>query len=433
MLLYRAINKVDEENINKGCGIKASTQGTKQTCLQSVSSHVANGSNPNRKDCWISTVKNFKICASEFSIPQMGGYNTAKQRKRIAVIERNKMINSNSNHGSNGNYTYISDGKSELDLSDITSWPNSTKLDHEKNMVIKYPNGKQVIVDKKLMDQHANYFINFFNGLNNIETFIFDMTLPSPNDRKYVKKSKYAPLNEFSFYDYYNYGIVPPCQGLPIVSGLLKNNKEVLIMNEIPSNSILKLLTFLEIDVLYALDDAVFMTVLNNIVSGNIEIKNQGQNIFVNRKPLSLSNDEQDLVCKIYSCNYSIIDLTYGRYNVQENTNGSSILDIYDNFKRLKRSIIEKVISEINQKSTGSIVEDGIFVAVQKGKKADTDTDTQPIKLCKYDLLLIEDQQENKVYKFSDSNYQEIWKNSVEESVFQIKDNSGCIVNCCFE
>ena len=110
MLLYRAINEFkDEENIKNVDGIKASRHETTRKCLEYAASHIALGSSPNSNDCWISTTKDFKRCASEFSIPQMGGYNTAMQRKKIAVIDRKKMLKANTNYvpNSKGNYTYI--------------------------------------------------------------------------------------------------------------------------------------------------------------------------------------------------------------------------------------------------------------------------------------------------------------------------------------
>lgn len=430
MLLYRAINDFsDAIEINKGCGMKASnpiTPITSEVCLQSVASHVASGSNPNVKDCWISSTKDFKICACEFSIPQMGGYNTANQRKEIAVINRNKLINKNTTYVSNGNYTYIRDGNIELDMCDSSNFPSSIKPGPHKTKIIISPSGKIYKVNNKLMNGQVSYFKNFLKKLGNIDTFILDITFKTPSDRK----SNYVPINEFSFIDYYHHKIILPSKGVPITSGLFKNFSEVLILNKIPANSIIKVLTFLETDILYVLNNT-FRFVLDDIVSGSTAITTNGNSILINGIKLNLNNDEQWLANELYNRKSSMIDLVYSQYVNNGSNNIKDVLSIYNNLKNTKRNIIRKILFAINQKHSGNIVEiveDTIYVAIKGNNLINNNPNV--LKLCKYDLLLIGDTN-GTVYRYATPGYPNIWNQSLN-SDFTIMDNNGVTFNCRF-
>lgn len=424
MLLYRAINDFNDEiNIENGHGIQSSIQETKETCLKTVSSHIASGSNAKNKDGWISTTKDFKICSGEFSIPQMGGYNTAAQRKRIAVINRYEMLTTKPNYTPNSNYTYISDGQNELDLCDSNRWPIAIKPGLHKTKEIVFQSGEKVKVNNELTVKYVNWFNNFFNSLQSIETFILDMTFPSPSDRG----SKYAAPSEFSFYDYIGNGIISKGKSMPIISGCIKNHSEVLVLNEIPHKSIIKVLTLVEIDILYALDNDDFRNVINDIISGKIMVDIQGQNIIINGKQLSLNVEEQCLVDEIYNKNTSMIDLTYRKYEDGGGNNALEVLNIYYDLKELKRGVIKKALNKIGLESTVSIIEDEVFVAIKNSQQ--TNNQQPNLELCKYDLLLIGDEKDSTVYKFGDQDYDKIWEKSVENN-FIIKNNSGNLTNC---
>lgn len=83
MYFFRAINEIDLQNIDLINRIKSKNACNDIKCLDSVSSHISGGSDSKYSSCWISSSKNFKVCACEFSIPQMGKYNTAKTRKKL--------------------------------------------------------------------------------------------------------------------------------------------------------------------------------------------------------------------------------------------------------------------------------------------------------------------------------------------------------------
>ena len=83
MYIYRALNSEDVNSINDKKGIVARRISV-NNILQDIGPHVAKASSSKQKDCWISTCKEFEVCAKEYAIPQGGKYNTAKSRKNIA-------------------------------------------------------------------------------------------------------------------------------------------------------------------------------------------------------------------------------------------------------------------------------------------------------------------------------------------------------------
>lgn len=73
------------------------------------------------------------------------------------------------------------------------------------------------------------------------------------------------------------------------------------------------------------------------------------------------------------------------------------ILYIYDNIKTQKRTIINKVLYNMNQISNNSIVDDSVYVAV---KNTSSPTINNGLKICKYDLLVIGDLTNGTIHKF---------------------------------
>ena len=111
MYLFRAIN----EEYDKKAYIKKEDLKAKEKralgYMKDLAKHVASGSKNSYQGCWISTTKDFYVCASEYAIPQMGKYNTTKKEKDIIVIDAMNWRGHTLEYESNGNYTIFTNGK----------------------------------------------------------------------------------------------------------------------------------------------------------------------------------------------------------------------------------------------------------------------------------------------------------------------------------
>ena len=414
MLLFRAINDFSDcMNIKNGKGILATKEAiNNEECLQKAGSHIASASNPKYKDCWISTTKNFKTCACEFSIPQMGQFNTSIFRKPIAVIDRRKIINSNEDYLFSGNFTYIANGKNYIDFGDKNQWP--LPIVDGRYRKVKWVGSKnEVRVDKKLVEAQCKYVKSYFQQEESIKTFFLDMTFPSPSDRG----NKIAPVNQFSFYDYKNYNIITPCKGMPIVSGLVKDKEEVLVYNSIPNEGITKILTPIEVDVLYTLQYHDFLDLLTRIISGDIQIEQKDKGIIVNKKMIPLTNEEKLLLEGNFLIDSAI--------SVHKQNASADLLNVFHNLKNIKRQIISKILNEINIKLPNEIyiVEDAIFV----GQVSNIEKDLRTINVCRYDLLCIVD--EGIINYYKEEYYRNKWKKYIKKTIIT-KDRNGQLVKC---
>lgn len=352
-------------------------------------------------------------------------------------------------------------GKCVLDLGDANNWPVSIKYKRytyvSKNITISSNNTGCSRLTDKFVKEQVKYYNNFLNKCNTIDNFIIDLSYPTPTDRTYLKKSKYAPLNEFSWYDYKNNNIVKSGKGNVIISGSAKKAKEVLVLNEIKKNSIVRVLSFLEIDILYAIYDENnmnnFYNILNMFVNSNMQIKqisNYKICININNTNISLSPDEFYLYNDLYNNNSNMYDLTRDLY---KNNNLSSIYDIlriYEKLKNIKRSFINKILKCFNFNILyPSIVEDEIFAVVvdnqcliDNNKKnsikykecefelesLDYNSSTNYDELCQYDVMLIGDN--NEVITASDEKYESVCKEIVDKNmnVFVVKKGTNQII-----
>ena len=119
MLIFRAVNKDDMNNYNKGNNINCTLAnsyykiqnkntltnedkklkkyyglyfnlcllGNREFALDTVTGHL-NGEKLRKKTSpWISTASSFDIAAEEYSVPQAGRYNFSRERKPIIVID----------------------------------------------------------------------------------------------------------------------------------------------------------------------------------------------------------------------------------------------------------------------------------------------------------------------------------------------------------
>ena len=80
---YRALNDTDIANCKAKHPLSSIKKDKGKTCANKISRHIRDGSKYEYSECWISACKNLEICAKEFSIPQVGKYNTATNRKRL--------------------------------------------------------------------------------------------------------------------------------------------------------------------------------------------------------------------------------------------------------------------------------------------------------------------------------------------------------------
>lgn len=122
MYLFRALNNKDEQNITTKSRIIASRESSSQI-LSELGSHVAKASEMNQEDCWISTCKTLDVNILEYAIPQGGKYNTAANRKNIAVI-------------------------------DVSFWKNVTSID---DCYTVFKQGNNVVVDFSTLQINSNY------------------------------------------------------------------------------------------------------------------------------------------------------------------------------------------------------------------------------------------------------------------------------------
>lgn len=347
---YRALNREDIKNWedNKPLEVPASKKVVDiKECKKQITSHVYAGSANEKNYCWISACKDFEVCASEFAIPQNGSYNTAKKRKRIAVIE---------SRSNNENYTFIS-GE-----------------DKSKRII-------QTDVENKTYD----VFKTITSTIEQINTFVFDLSYPSEQNRKHLKRKVKIPLNEYSYADWAKSGFVLNKDGSkpegvpPIPSGNVQKAKEILVLNEIPLDDIVKVLSLIEIDILYAIykiDEQnkqneqykkKFDILLEQMITGKISIvaNPYGMNQWLFKK---LYENNQNMFELAYDI-LNMFELAYEILNMEEFKSLSAfyILSIYSRLKDEKRKMIYSIIktldSSVEEKDV-AILEDEIFIAV---------------------------------------------------------------------
>lgn len=395
MYLYRAINNREQQCLLQGRDLPASIIDRSEF-FQSAAKHISSGSNNNQRDCWISTTKDFKICASEYAIPQMGAYNTTQRQKEIIVISRMYWIN-NSNYNFNGNFTVFTDLNNQIcfDLGDAKTFPIPVKMHRYRYITV---GNKQVKVNNKLQVQQINTLLN--GMLNGADMGLFDMAFPSKSDRKNIIPT----LNEFSMLDYIDKGIVGKCAKQPIASGIMKKSKEVLALNNIPYNAIIKKLSKIEICVLYALSNNHFLNVLNDLISGDLLITLNNTNVTISspsvKNIIPISQYEHSLLSDL------LIDMVCNQWKP-----GGDIEQDYKILKRDKIQILNKVIQHINPSYTvQAIQDDKVFV-----HKIDFNNITPIDKLHSYDVLAIQDVCNNIIYSYSNPNYNQILKKLINK------------------
>lgn len=278
-LLFRALSSDDMKNIKINNGIKSRLSqpiADFGSGLDNAALQVSSGSK--NETHWISTSKNFFICAEEYSIPQMGNYNLARCRRKIAIISRNIEIAAPQNYNFNNiNCTYIKFKNDILDLGDHTNWPNITKI---KNKYCFQTNPCR----NNLRTDGWHVTLSEWSKFRYFDKFIFDLSpdYSSTQIFKFANKThytgNYAPLHLLSLRRLMmDAKLITNKIPSPIIACSKSfEESEVLFANSISNKSILKTLSFEEIDFLYAFKNStysnghMFITILNKLLSSGL-------------------------------------------------------------------------------------------------------------------------------------------------------------------
>ena len=238
MYLYRAINENDLKNYIENKKIVASKIAQNANdMINDIAYHVENASSNKQRDCWISTGKDLNIIVKEYAIPQGGGYNTGNERKRVAVI-------------------------------DSDYWK---KINRIGDCYTVFLNGKKIIIDfstitTKDRKEKSNEIAKIKTTINN--------NFSSGSMKALFDCSQYGdckrPFNEMSIMRFSKarngFGLFD--RGLTAVqNGIAQKAKEVLCYKEIPEAAIAIVLSPLQEDILYLLNEqeqAAFIRELRN-------------------------------------------------------------------------------------------------------------------------------------------------------------------------
>ncbi|PRR84566.1 hypothetical protein [Clostridium vincentii] len=403
-LLFRALSYDDIVNLNMNNGIQSRLNspitGFKQA-LDNATVQVSSGSK--NKTRWISTSKNFFVCAEEYAIPQIGNYNLARCRRKIAMISRNAEISAPTSYNFNDiNSTYVKSGNNVLDLGDNNNWPNITKVKN-KYCFMNNP----CCSNLKYKGWHTT--LSSWNQFTLFDKFIFDLSPDYKTDKilKYANRTpnsgNYAPLHLLSLRRLMDAKLITNKISSPHITCSTSNDvKEVLFANSISNNAIVKVLSFEEIDFLYAFKK---LTISNNIIF--TDILNQ-------------------LLTSGLCFKYNSIFVLDKLINNKSQSKNLSFLQDFENEKECKRLQLFGCINyqlntwNINMPFTCakdiSILEDAICVAQIGGQ---TNTTILKKRKFKNDIVAILDTSSN-VISYQESNY---------EGILEDHKNNLCILD----
>lgn len=390
MYLFRAVNEKEERALNRNNDITAECIQNKDF-MKSASHHVRSGSKELQKDCWISTSKDFAICASEFAIPQMGGYNTAKKEKDVIVIDAMAWRWTTQNYNSNGNYTIFvdKDKNVRIDLGDANVFP----VPQKGSQLYYMPDGKTV--NEEYIKQQVDAFYKAIDV--DIDTGILDLSFVTDNDRGHK-----GVINQFSLMEYMKRHITDSCQAPAVASGSAKKAGEVLILNHIPRCFIKRRLTKLETTVLYALDKDRFDKYLDELIKGTLVIGYRGQDIEI---------------CVNSKC--SVIPLSEWEYHIMTMflvdlaclicSENDHIEQRYEELKEEKRKIVQNILKEIEiMVDTVRLLDDEVYV-----RQIDFNSRNN-IDVNMYDLLAVQDKTTGKILCYRNAEYKKLVETKVE-------------------
>lgn len=390
MYLFRAINENEEQILNRNGEITAQ-QIQNTGFMDSAAQHVRAGSKASQKDCWISTTKDFEICASEFAIPQMGGYNTAKKEKNIIVIDAMGWRKYCEDYINNGNYTIFWNNNKQIsiDLGDVNIYPISVKQGNRYVL----PNGGTV--NEKVIQSQVDSFSNAISG--GADTGLLDLSFVTDNDRGHK-----GVINQFSLLEYIKRALTSNCQAPAIASGSAKAAMEVLVLNYIPRDFIKHRLTKLETTVLFALKDA-FEAQMKRIIDGDLMIDYQGQEIMVR------INGNEETTIKLSRQQYFIMTMFLVDLACMLCTEKENIEQKFEELKKEKREIIKKILEAIGVTiDTVHLQDDEVYV-----KQIDFEN-LNEVKENTHDILAVQDKSTGKIMCYRDDDYQALLDKKVQ-------------------
>lgn len=392
--LYRAINENDLESYNKKSDISA-VKKIQKKYMKSVGKHIANGSKVGKQDCWISTSKSFRCCAEEFSIPQMGNYNTAVNEKEIIVIDPMWWRKTEKEYCSNGNLTVFIDKDHQIliDLGDIIKYPLPILRTNEKgNRKYNEINGVKITSEKN--EEQMKVFVNAV--MKDTETGILDLTYPTKADR-----GRLTSINQFSLLDYhsYKYGksekLIDDFQGYPIVSGQVKDKQEVLILNYVPYDSIVKKLSKIEKEVLYCLCEVEFNELLDKMTKHQVEI-------VLTSNGVQITNDKVINNVNLTNDQYRIISSFLVDIAIENCKKNNSNLDV--EFRQLKDQKIDILNCIVKGICTSYKVETIIEEAIEV-RNVSSSVKQEIEKKEFYDMLAIQYNDTMKIHYYKEDDY----------------------------
>lgn len=391
-LLFRALSYDDIVNLNMNNGIQSRLSSPItdfQQALDNAAIQVSSGFK--NKTHWISTSKNFFCMCRRICYPTDGNYNLARCRRKIAIISRNLEISLPTSYNFNDiNSTYIKFVNNVLDLGDINIWPNVTKVKNKYYFL-----NKPCCSNLKYKGWHTT--LSYWNQFTLFDKFIFDLSPDYKSDEilKFANRThnngNYAPLHLLSLRRLMDAQLVTKNVSSPHITCSTSNKVDVVLFaNSISNNAVVKILSFEEIDFLYAFkritssNNSIFTHILNQLLTSGL------------------------------SFNYNSIFVLDKLINNKLQSKNPSFLQDFENEKDRKRLQLFNFINNqlkiwnINMPFTYSkdisILEDEICVAQIGGQ---TNTTISKTKKFKNDIIAILDTNDN-VTSYQDSSYEDI-------------------------
>lgn len=330
MYLYRALNDEEYNNYKISKEILA-TGSAKEAAdiLKDVALHVAKASSKKQKDCWISTGKELNTIIKEYAIPQGGSYNTGNNRKNVAVIDIGYWKNpSNINEC----YTIFLNGKNIIvDFSTITTSKESEKI--------------------KIINKIKEDISNTFNSSGDSIRALFDCS-QTGNDTK--------PFNKMSIMRFSGsrkaYKLLGGYGLTAIQNGIAQKAKEVLCYEKIPQKAIVTILSPIQQDILYLLneqDQEKFIKDLQGKIKVDWDVNNNEAKIVVNNQTFVVAGKDWMYPLMIY-------EEVAKEFNENNNIN---LQNTYNKLLNQKRTFLVRIMRRLGYTTNKEIVEkDGLWV-----------------------------------------------------------------------
>lgn len=328
MYIFRALNEEDEKNIKNGDGILARKQ-SKTDVHKFIGTHVKNASKEDYEDCWISTCKLFDICATEYAIPQGGGYNTAKYRKNIAVIDVGYWKNIKATKEC---YT-IFHTKNE-GIVDFSEPLNIQINDKKPAWSVRYTEIQEI---RKILEQAGE-----------IDKALFDCSFPRKKNAPIDKldlmsfsKERKNRWEEYTCFGFFDFGVTA------VQNGVAQEATEVLCLNNIPKEAIKAVLTPVEQDIIFMFDEKDREVILDAIVSRKINIvwdnKKSAIDVCIKGKRILIAGENWFYPGSVYQqlrVEDSNIEERYDTLlNIKEKILSNAVAFIVDNYKGVNNEV----------------------------------------------------------------------------------------------